>query len=710
MSDMGVGGGGGAHDHDSSVDYRALFLAVPTPVLVLDPHLVIVEANDAYLAATMRSRAELMGRPVFEAFPDNPDDPSASGVSMWGASLQRVLSERVTDVMAIQKYDIPRPEGGYDTRYWAPANAPVFGSGGEMRWILHRTEDVTSFMRARQDSAGLDELTEQLRDRAEQMAAEVFARNELQEQNEALHALLDSLDTAVVGCDADSRPVLFNAAARGLFGSLLDGVRIDQWAHHRQVFHPDGRRMSGPDLPLVRALHGERVRDAEVVVRPAAAPRRYFRANGRPVTGQPGLAAVVALHEVTLHRQAARYKECELEISRLASQPRPPDEILAAVVEAIGRMAGWSAAELWTVDDVAQVLRRATCWAEPGYEVPCQLADPSVYGQGIPGRAWQTAEPVWAANLPADPGAAGQTGDWGPLRATLAVPIPSGSIVLAVLVCYSDIVEAPDDARTATMTGIGAHIGEFLARRRAERLAAELDRSRDEYVALVGHELRTPLMSLQSCADLLLDEPDLPGDQRSLLQIMQRNTTTLHRIVAKLLYVAGMRSGHIELHPQPMDLADVVHTAAEAARNASAIPITIEADTPATAPLHGDPVRLRQVLDELLSNARTWAAPGSTVGITVSTDPHTTTVAVSNTGARIPADERDRLFDMFFRSDTVRHGGIPGAGLGLTLARAIVEQHGGAITVSEPGESATTFTIRLPIHRPPPAGPRPSST
>ncbi|MEV4282638.1 sensor histidine kinase [Actinoplanes xinjiangensis] len=707
---MEASGGGGAHHRDGGVEYRAVFLAVPTPVLVLDPHLVIVEANEAYLAATMRSRAELMGRPVFEAFPDNPDDPSASGVSMWGASLQRVLSERVTDVMAIQKYDIPRPEGGYDTRYWAPANAPVFGSGGELRWILHRTEDVTSFMLARQDSAGLDELTEQLQDRAEQMAAEVFARNELQEQNEALHALLDSLDTAVVGCDADSRPVLFNAAARKLFGNLLDGVPVDQWTQHRQVFHPDGRRMSGQDLPLIRALHGERVRDAEVVVRPPTEPRRYFRANGRPVTGQPGLAAVVALHDVTQRRQAARYRECELEISRLAAKPSPPDETLAEIVEAIGRMAGWSAAELWTVDDVAQVLRRATCWAEPGYDLPCHLPDPLVRGQGIPGRAWQTSEPGWSANLPADPDAAQQAGDWGPLRAALAVPIPSATIVLAVLVCYSDIPEAPDDARTATMTGMGAHIGEFLTRRRAERLAAALDQSRDEYVALVGHELRTPLMSLQSCADMLLDEPGLPDDQRSLLQIMQRNTTTLHRIVGKLLDVAGMRSGHIELNLQPMDLAEIVHAAAATARNTATVPITIETDAPATAPLHGDPARLRQVIDELLSNAQTWTAPGSTIGITLRTDPHTTTVAVSNTGARIPADERDRLFDMFFRSDTVRHGGIPGTGLGLTIARAIVEQHSGTITVSQPDEAATTFTIRLPTHRRPPADPHPPTS
>ncbi|GAA0571731.1 hypothetical protein GCM10010172_65270 [Paractinoplanes ferrugineus] len=695
----------GTGSREERVDHQSLFQALPTPVLVLDSALVIVETNEAYLTATMRRRGELVGRPLFAAFPDNPDDPSASGVRMWGASLQRVLSERVTDVMAIQKYDIPRPGGGFDTRYWAPINAPVFGPDGELRWILHRTEDVTAYVRSRRgEAAPAQDLTAELRARTEQAAAEVFARRELQQRNETLHALLDSLDTAVVGCDTTGRLVLFNEGARRLFGDVIaDGVPIGHWTQLRWLFHPDGRRMRGEDVPLVRALRGEQVRDAEIMVWAPAAPRRFFRVNGRPVNGPPGLAAVVALHEVTAHRHAARYKECELEISRLTGRPDPPDEVLSDIVEVIGRTAGWVAVELWLVDDVAQVLRRATGWTEPGFDLPSPAPGPLLPGQGLAGRAWQNSEPVWAADLPADPVAAPPTGDRGPLLAALATPVPSGTAILAVLVCYSDTAEIPDDARTAIMTGVGAHIGEFLARRRAERLTTELDQSRDEYIALVGHELRTPLTSVQAYTEMMLEEPDLTAEQRSMLEVVQRNTDALRGIVVKLLDVAGMRSGHIDMHPQPMDLAPVVHAAVEAARIISTAPVSIDANTPPAAPLHGDPARLRHALDELLSNALTWATPGSTVGVNLHTDAHALTLAVSNTGSRIPADERDRLFDMFFRSDSARHGGIPGTGLGLTIARTIVEQHGGTLSVSEPGEAATTFTIRLPIHQPAPA-------
>ncbi|MEV4641267.1 ATP-binding protein [Actinoplanes sp. NPDC049548] len=659
------------------MEYRSLFRAVPTPLLVLNPDLLIVDANDAYLASTMRRRDDLMGRLVFEAFPDNPHDPAASGVEMLGASLRRVLRERVTDVMAIQKYDIPRPGGGYETRYWAPANAPVFASDGELRWIVHRVEDVTPFMRAhRDDPRGLEELSE-LRTRTEQMAAEVFARRELQERNEVLHALLDSLDTAVVGCDTDGRPALHNEAARRLLGDLLDGVPVQEWPRHRYMFHPDGRRMQGEDVPLSRVLRGERVRDVEVVVRPPTAPQRIFSANGRPVPDRPGLAAVVALHEVTLLRRAALYKECELEISRLTSRSGRPEEVLAEVMGVIGAKIGWSAVEFWSVDDVAEVLRRSSRWDEPGHRLPRPLTDPLLCGQELPGRAWQTAEPVWA-------------------QAALAVPVPSGSAVLGVVACYSDITEVPDDARTLIMTGIGAQIGGFLERGRAERLAAELDRTRDEYISLVGHELRTPLTSIQSTAEMMLEEPGASGEHRVMLQVIQRNTATLHTIVRKLLDVAGLRSGHLDLHPQLMDLTTVVRASVEAARATAPGETAIEVDAPPAAPLHGDPGRLRQVVDELLANALTWAIPGSTVGVSVHTAPRAVTLAVSNTGNPIPAEERDQLFDPFFRSDTVRHGGIPGAGLGLTVARAIVEQHSGTITVREPGETTTTFTVRLP--------------
>src|SRR5581483_1422507 len=109
---------------DAEPDFRALFESAPGLYLVLTPELTIVGASDAYLRATMTERAAILGRHLFDVFPDNPDDPGADGVGNLRASLERVLASRAADVMAVQKYDIRRPEsegGGFETRYWSPA-------------------------------------------------------------------------------------------------------------------------------------------------------------------------------------------------------------------------------------------------------------------------------------------------------------------------------------------------------------------------------------------------------------------------------------------------------------------------------------------------------------------------------------------------------------------------------------------------------------
>lgn len=136
---------------DLSADFRALFEASPTPFLVLSPDLQIVAVNDAYLRATMTERGTIVGRPMFEVFPDNPSDPAADGVSNLRASLHRVLETRRADAMPTQRYDIRRPAsegGGFEVRWWNPLNTPVLASDGSVAAIIHRVVDVTLQQRA----------------------------------------------------------------------------------------------------------------------------------------------------------------------------------------------------------------------------------------------------------------------------------------------------------------------------------------------------------------------------------------------------------------------------------------------------------------------------------------------------------------------------------------------------------------------------------
>ena len=172
------------------IDYQRLFRSGSAPVLLLDPDLVILDVSDAYLRATMTARDTLVGAHLFDAFPDNPDDPDADGVANLRSSLERVRRDLTPDTMAVQKYDIPVPEsdgGGFDVRWWSPVNTPVLGARGELRWIIHRVEDVTEYVRLRQHAAEHVERTDELEERTTRLEAEFYLRSqELQAANRRL--------------------------------------------------------------------------------------------------------------------------------------------------------------------------------------------------------------------------------------------------------------------------------------------------------------------------------------------------------------------------------------------------------------------------------------------------------------------------------------------------------------------------------------------
>ena len=182
-------------------DFRALFESAPGAYLVLAPDppiFTIIGVSESYLRATKTTREAIIGRGIFEVFPDNPADPTASGVRNLRASLERVLTNRAPDAMAVQKYDIPRPEsegGGFEERYWSPLNSPVFTDGDRVAFIIHRVEDVTEFIRLKQQGIEQTKVMEALRTRSGEMEVEIYRRaQELQEANRQLREANEKLD------------------------------------------------------------------------------------------------------------------------------------------------------------------------------------------------------------------------------------------------------------------------------------------------------------------------------------------------------------------------------------------------------------------------------------------------------------------------------------------------------------------------------------
>lgn len=263
-------------------DFRALFESAPGCYLVLQTDFIIVAVSDAYLQATMTKRDEILGRGLFEVFPDNPDDPEATGVFNLNASLQRVLKTRAADTMAVQKYDIRRPEtegGGFEERYWSPVNSPVFDRNNEIIYIIHRVEDVTEFVRLKQLGAEQHKVKEELQSRVEKMEMELLLRMQgLQTANKRLldneiflDSIIENLPSMIFVKDAkELRFLLLNKAGQQLLGyaqeQLVGKNDYDFFPHEQADFFVnkdrkvlnDGVLLDIPEEPIQTRDHGTR--------------------------------------------------------------------------------------------------------------------------------------------------------------------------------------------------------------------------------------------------------------------------------------------------------------------------------------------------------------------------------------------------------------------------------------------------------------------
>ena len=181
-------------------DFQLLFESVPGLFLVLLPDFTITAVSDAYLQATLTRREQIVGRHLFDVFPDNPDDPNADGVANLRRSLERVLATKMPDAMAMQKYDVPRPDGGgFEERYWSPSNFPVMDADRNILYIMHRAEDVTSYVLLKKNRDELDRLHDELQ--------KIVSANELElpeltqdisADNQHLHALNRALKLEIL--------------------------------------------------------------------------------------------------------------------------------------------------------------------------------------------------------------------------------------------------------------------------------------------------------------------------------------------------------------------------------------------------------------------------------------------------------------------------------------------------------------------------------
>jgi PAS domain S-box-containing protein len=297
------------------------------------------------------------------------------------------------------------------------------------------------------------------------------------------------------------------------------------------------------------------------------------------------------------------------------------------------------------------------------------------------------------------------------LRVTsfMRVPLRAHDQTLGVLTFVSAEsgrhYHAPD-LRLAQEVAARAGIAVDNARAYAEVRSA--NRMKDEFLATLSHELRTPLNALLGYARMLKWQMVPPDRHARAFDVIERNGTALARLVDDVLDVSRIVSGKLRLQVQPADLAKVVAQSAETVQAAAdAKDVRLRVSVPdVLPPLAIDPDRLQQALWNLLSNAVKFTPPGGDVDVSVAPGDGHVAIVVRDTGIGIAPDMLPRMFERFRQADSRyarEHGGL---GLGLAIARHLVEMHGGTLTAASDGVGlGATFTIRLPCGATPPSAP-----
>ncbi|HEY8408702.1 MAG TPA: ATP-binding protein [Gaiellaceae bacterium] len=228
----------------------------------------------------------------------------------------------------------------------------------------------------------------------------------------------------------------------------------------------------------------------------------------------------------------------------------------------------------------------------------------------------------------------------------------------------------------------------------------QLDRMKDEFIAIISHELRTPLSSITGYLELVLDDAHLlTRDHQEFLTVISRNVDRLTLLANDLLLLAAAENGTLALATSDFELSTLLEEAANAARPHAAdqqIALRLEVEVDGQTQLHADRPRLAQLLDNLISNAIKFTPAGGSVTLRTLRGGDHVIVEVEDSGIGVAADELPRLFDRFYRARTATDGNVGGTGLGLAIAKTIADAHDAALEVTSELGGGTTFRLRLP--------------
>ncbi len=294
------------------------------------------------------------------------------------------------------------------------------------------------------------------------------------------------------------------------------------------------------------------------------------------------------------------------------------------------------------------------------------------------------------------------------IRAFAFIPLATSDRLIGKFMVYYDAPHAFSDEALSLALTIARQITFGILRKRADedRARAEAalraaDQRKDEFLATLAHELRNPLAPVRNVLPLLQAKLADGEDVTRHLEMLFRQTSRLSRMVDDLMDVSRITRGHIDLRFETVDLVSVVNRALDlAAEEPGADELAFSVELPAVpVPILGDSIRLEQIVHNLLSNAIKYTDVGGSVSVAVVPLADSVEVRVRDTGIGLDVNTVEQIFDLFHQGDRSLDRSAGGLGIGLTVARRLVELHGGQIEVSSDGlGSGAEFTVRLPRH------------